>query len=496
MQQQPGNLSRNQIVIVGAGPGGICAGIKLKQAGFEDFIILEREAETGGTWVRNRYPGLTCDVHAYLYSFTFEQKPDWTEAYAPQSEIKAYMQGLVDRYGLAPYIRLQTAVTSAAWDDEQAEWHIRTAGGGEFVCQVFVSALGMFNELQWPDIPGLTDFAGHTIHTGDWPENADLADKRVAVIGSAASAVQTVPKIAPRVRQLTVYQRTANWIFPRPDESFSAADREALRADPGRVQAKRAEEHALLEQLITFEAPEMLAELEQAALDNLAVVEDPETRRKLQPQLSIGAQRPLFSNEFYASFNRSNVELVTEPIDAITATGVRSGGRERPADVLILATGYAANKFLSVIDVSGRNGLDLDHAWAEGPEAYLGMTTAGFPNLFMLYGPNSNNGTILYMLELQVDYIVRKLQYMRDQDITWIDIRRSAQARYNAELQARMRNTVWNEPGSQYYRIGNGKVVTQWPYNMAAYESRTRQPDLDAFEIQPANQPENSIAQG
>ena len=480
---QNNRAKKHRIAIVGAGPGGICMAIKLKQAGIEDFVILERAAGAGGTWFNNRYPGLSCDIPSHLYSFSFEQKSDWSCAYAERVEINAYMQHCVDKYGIAPHIRFNTGIASARWDDVCCEWHLNTKDDRSIVADVFISALGMFNEIQWPDIAGLKDFAGQVLHTAMWPEGVDLRGKTVAVIGSAASAVQLIPEVAREVQQLYLYQRTANWVLPKEDTPYSAEQLEQMRRDPSIGRKIRDEQFAFYELLMTFDKPDLMPGIEQMGRENLARVADPETRAKLKPQLPLGSQRPLFSNEFYPVFNRSNVALITDPIEKLTTAGVKTrNGVERKVDTVILATGYAANKFLSVIDVSGRNGLRLKDAWSDGPQAYLGITTAGFPNLFMFYGPNTNNGSILYMLECQADYILRKVEDLRTNGIASIDVRQDVMDTYNVAMQRDI-NAIeaWRVLGSKYYRSASGRVVTQWPHNMTTYKMRTSVPDMEAF---------------
>jgi cation diffusion facilitator CzcD-associated flavoprotein CzcO len=475
-----------QIAIIGAGPGGICMGIKLKQAGFEDFVILERSASAGGTWANNRYPGLACDVPSHLYSYSFEPKPDWSRAYAQQAEIKTYMLHCVEKYGIGPHIRFNTNITDAAWDDDAGEWKLHTVTGDTVAADIFISALGMFNEIQWPDIPGLEEFTGEVLHTALWPAQANLQGKAVAVIGSAASAVQMIPVLAKEVRQLYVHQRTANWVLPKADQVWSEEELAEMRRDPSRGQKLRQDFWDFAEALLAYDKPDLVAEVAQHAVQNLNAVNDPETRRKLTPYVPFGSQRPLFSNEFYPAFNQPHVKLVTAPIERITPAGVRTDdGVESAVDVLILATGYAANKFLSVIDVTGQDGRQLADAWAGGPQAYLGITIAGFPNLFMLYGPNTNNGSILTMIEYQVDYVIRKLQTMRDKGIARIDVRQAVMDAYNEALQKDIAAvSVWNTVGSKYYRAASGRIVTQWPHNMSAYGARTSADDIDAFDIQ------------
>jgi cation diffusion facilitator CzcD-associated flavoprotein CzcO len=478
---------RRHITVVGAGPGGICAGIKLKEAGFDDFVMLERSTQVGGTWANGRYPGLCCDTPSLLYSFTFEQKLDWTRMCARQPEIKQYMAGLVDKYGLAPHIRFNADLREARWDEAEAKWVLRTADGWTTSSDVVISGLGMFNRLRWPDIPGLEDFGGQAIHTGNWPEDGvDVRGKDVIVIGCAASATQAIPELAKDAGNVVVYLRTANWVVPKEDDAYTEAQLEEFRAHPEIGIAKRNEYLGWAEAVLTFDKPDMMKELEAAALENLSVVADPETREKLRPKVPFGSQRLLFSNDFYPTFNRDNVELVTEPIESITTDGVvTADGRERKADVLVLATGYDTTRFLSVIDVTGRGGVRIDDEWRDGARAYLGITVSGFPNLFMLYGPNTNQGSILLMLEHEVAYIVRKLEYMRDNGVAWLDVRREVQDEYNDALERHLDSVeVLRAVGTKYYRAGflpAGRIVTQWPYTMAEYAARTSVPDEDAY---------------
>jgi cation diffusion facilitator CzcD-associated flavoprotein CzcO len=491
---------RRHITIVGAGPGGICAGIKLKEAGFEDFVILERSTNVGGTWANGRYPGLCCDTPSLLYSFTFEQKLDWTRTCARQPEIKRYMEHLVDKYRLAPHIRFNAELREARWDEDEHRWVLRTADGWTTSSDVVISGLGMFNRLRWPDIPGLEDFGRQVVHTGNWPEGGvDFRGKRAVVIGCAASATQAIPEIAREAESLVVYLRTANWVVPKEDDAYTEEQLEELRADPEVGIGKRNEYLDWAEAVLTFDKPDLLKELEASAFENLAVVEDPETRDKLRPKVPFGSQRILFSNDFYPTFNRNNVELVTEDIERITTEGVvTADGRERTADVLVLATGYDTTRFLSVIEAVGRRGARIEDVWADGAQAYLGITVAGFPNLFMLYGPNTNQGSILLMIEHEVAYIVRKLEHMRDNDIAWLDVRREVMDDYNEALQRHLSTVeVLQTVGTKYYRAGfspTGRIVTQWPYTMAEYAARTGAPDEDAFEQHRADRVPETVA--
>jgi len=478
-------------VIIGAGPGGLCTAIKLIESGIEDFVILERAAGPGGTWEHNRYPGAACDVQSHLYSFSFEQKKDWSTPFATQPEILEYFHQVVATYGLEPFLRLNTAVRGAYWDDECLFWRVVTEEGDEFEADIVVSALGMFAEPSWPDIPGLDSFGGTVFHTARWKRDHDLTGETVAIIGTAASAVQSIPEIAPQVSQLHVFQRTAQWVLPKQETSFSEERLQELQDDPIAARQLRWKIFRTVDGVITFSNPEALRAAEESGMHNLDTVEDPDVRRRLTPVGPWGSKRPLSSNVYYPTFNRPNVELITDRIDKVTADAiVTADGTERRVDTIILATGFATTRYLSVIDVTGRNGVSLEEAWAGDPRAYLGITTSGFPNLFMLYGPNTNNGSILFMLESQVAYIMRQLRRMRDEGIVWMDVRSDVMDAYNEELQHDLDGIgVWQADARGYYRGASGRIVTQWPHTMDEYRRRTMRPDPDAFEIYPGPAP-------
>jgi cation diffusion facilitator CzcD-associated flavoprotein CzcO len=477
------NAGRRRVAVIGAGPGGICMSIKLRDAGIDDFVMFEKAPGIGGTWWHNTYPGAACDVPSALYSFSFEIKRDWSRPYATQREIRAYFEQIVEKYDLARHIRLGTGITSARWDEATTTWTLTTEHGEEHVADVVVSAIGMFNDLHVPDIEGLDDFDGTTFHSARWDHGHDLRGERVAVIGSAASAVQFVPEIAPLVEQLYVYQRTPNWVLPKIDDPYTPEELERLRTDPQAMLDARREVWDRLEPFITFEHPRVVAKSEEFGRANIAVVDDPATRAALTPNFPHGCKRPLVSNDWYPTFNRDNVELVTDRIARITNDGVvTTDGRARTVDTIVLATGFETTKYLSAVDVVGRGGRHIRDAWRDGAQAYLGMTTAGFPNLFMLYGPNTNNGSILFMLECQVAYVMRLLDRMDADDLAWIDVRPEVMDDYNRSLQADMDAiTVWNADCNGYYRGPTGRIVTQWPHNMAEYERRTAVEDFAAF---------------
>ena len=471
-----------RIAIMGAGPGGLCMGIRLKGAGFERFEILEKASGVGGTWYHNRYPGCACDVPSHLYSFSFEIKRDWSRPYAPQPETLAYLEHCAEKYGLLPHCRFGDAVRRARWDEAAAGWTLELASGRTLGANVVVSAIGMFNEIAVPDIPGLDSFAGTRFHSARWNWDHDLAGEAVGVIGSAASAVQLVPEIVKQAGRVHLFQRTANWVAPKEDTPYTEKQLERFRSDPAFAPAVR---QKIFE---SFGGPGLFAqvrsEMEAACLANLAKVEDPGVRALLTPNHPWGCKRPLLSNDFYPAFNRPNLELVTDRVERITQAGVvTADGRERRLDTLILATGFATTKFLSAIDVVGRGGLAIADAWSDGAQAYKGVTTAGFPNLFMLYGPNTNSDSIVTMIEYQADHVLRQIQRIAREALAWIDVKPAAMAAYNAEIQREIATIeLWRAGCTDYYRAASGRNVTQWPGSMPDLEHALASLDEEAYE--------------
>jgi len=474
-----------RIAIIGAGPGGLCMAIRLKQAGFHDFVLLEKGTGVGGTWFHNRYPGCACDLPALLYSFSFDVKADWTRPYAPQAEILAYMEGLAEKYELLPHCRFGNGVRGAKWNESQARWTLELESGEAVEADVVVSALGMFNHISRPEIPGLDSFGGKSFHSAHWDWDHDLSGQTVGVIGSAASAVQFVPEIVKTAGQVHLFQRSANWVLPKEDDPHTEEQLEQLRSNPDAAQALRDVIYGYVDQGMTFSDPAALAELEAAGLGALEVVADAELRRKLRPEHPFGCKRPLLSNNYYPAFNRPNLELVTDAIERITPDSiVTADGQARRVDTLILATGFSATKYLSAIDVTGRGGRHIDEAWDDGARAYLGITTAGFPNLFMLYGPNTNNGSILAMIESQANYALQQIERISREGLAWIDVLPEPMERYNKEIQQAIENVeVWQANCNGYYRSPSGRIVTQWPHSMTEFKRRTLESDAQVYEI-------------
>jgi cation diffusion facilitator CzcD-associated flavoprotein CzcO len=375
-------------------------------------------------------------------------------------------------------------VTAARWDDDRLVWRVETDDGGTTTVDVLISGMGLFNDLNWPDIPGLDEFEGTMFHSARWDHTHDLTGERVAVIGSAASAVQLAPEIAKVVGQLYVVSRSPEWVAPKEDTPFTPEQLRAFATDPAAAQAERDKIWGWVDVAQTFANPQMRELARQRGLANLAQVEDPEVRRKLTPDYPYGCKRPLISNEWYPMFNRPNVELVTDRVDKVTPSAiVTSDGRERAVDTIVCATGFDTTRFLAAIDVSGRGGRRIEDAWVDGAQAYLGITVAGFPNLFMLYGPNTNNGSIIWQIECQVAYTLRHLERMDEEGLAAIEVKPEVMAEYNDRLQHDLDAVeVWAASNCHnYYRNTAGRIVTQWPHGMGTYKEWTSRPDADAY---------------
>jgi cation diffusion facilitator CzcD-associated flavoprotein CzcO len=471
-----GEVKRYRVVVIGAGPGGICAGVRLLEAGYRDFAIIDKASGVGGTWYHNRYPGAECDVMSHLYSFSFELNPEWSQRYARQPEIREYLERCVKKYALEPHLQLGSAVRAATWDEARATWRLELENGSAVEADVIISAVGMFNEPSWPDIEGLDEFEGTIFHSARWLDGHDLTGERVAIIGSAASAVQMVPEVAPVADQLFLFQRTAIWVLPKDDRPYTDEDRERFRNDPDAMPELRQKLIDSVNAMMTFSDLEARRNAEAAGRDNLAKVLDDDVRRKLTPQMPWGSRRPIVSNVYYPAFNRTNVEVVTDGIARITPDGIETvDGVTRQVDTIVLATGFAVTKYFAAIDVVGRDGRRLQEEWVGDPYAYLGVVAPGYPNVFMLYGPNTNNGSIMYMIECQVEYAVRMVRWMDETNTAWMDVRPELVEAYNEQLQRDLDEIeVWQVERGGYYRGASGRIVTQWPYTMADHCARLR----------------------
>ena len=474
----------HRIIVIGAGPGGMCTAIKLLEAGIQDFVVLEKASGVGGTWWHNRYPGAECDVKSHLYSYSFELKRDWSRPFAGQTEILEYLESVATKYGIKHYIRFEHQVRSARWSDKDTRWCVETTDAQVFRAPILVSGMGMFNELEMPNIGGRDEFGGTLFHSARWNRGHDLRGKRVAVIGSAASAVQFIPEIAHKTNKLHIFQRTANWVAPKDDTPYTHEQLAHFTQDPNAIHESRAQIYKELNEFILFSDAAKQKEYTQLALDNMAVVKDPALRKKLVPKHPFGCKRPLFSNLYYPVFNLPQVELVTDKVERLSSKGVvTADGVEREVDTVILATGFKVTQYLSAIEVVGRQGVRLDDAWSDGAQAYLGITTSGFPNLFMLYGPNTNNGSIISMLEIQVDYVLKQIRRLEREQLAFIDLRPEVERNYNDAMQKEIKAVdVWAANCGNYYSAKSGRIVTQWPHTIDEFAARMVRPDEQVYE--------------
>lgn len=469
------------VAIIGAGFAGLCMGKKLLDAGERNFIILERAGEVGGTWRDNTYPGCACDVPAHLYSYSFRPNPRWSRAFAQQPEIQAYILQCTEEFGLRPHIRFNTNVERLAFDERRGFWRIVDHTGREIAARVVVGAQGPLSRPAWPDIPGMDDFRGAAFHSSRWDHAFDFVGKRVAVIGTGASAIQLTPEIAPKVAHLDLYQRTPPWVVPKPDKAFSNGLKNLFAKAPWLHEAYRRLVYARLEwRAFGFtQYPELLRFLERFAVRHLeAQVPDPALRARLKPDYALGCKRILISQNYYPALCRENVSLVTDGIAEILPGGIRAkDGTERPADCIVYATGFKATEPLAELEVTGLGGRSLAREWAQdGPEAYYGLTVAGYPNFFMLVGPNTGLGhnSIIYMIESQVAYVIDALRLLRAEGADWMDVKPGVQDRFNAGVQARIRKTVWQSGCHSWYQTASGKNVTLWPGYTFEYRAKTR----------------------
>ena len=479
-----------RIIIIGAGIAGIGTAIKLREAGFHDFEIVEKSHDFGGTWLDNSYPGAACDVPAHLYTLSFEPNPDWTETFAGQPEILAHVQATAAKHGLHEITRFGTEVAAAVWDHDATEWVLTTTAGDDLRAAVVISGLGQLNRPSIPPIPGLDSFEGTTFHSARWNHDHDLTARRVAVIGTGASAVQFVPEIVGSVGHLDLFQRSANWVMPRENPPIGKEKRRRFRRVPGLRRLHRLRIYLQFEVLVNqvFNTDSVAnRKATEGAMKHLeSVVPDDELRAALTPDYPIGCTRILAHDDWYPALQRDNVDVVTTGIREIVADGiVTDDGVHHRVDTIIFGTGFDTNNFLAPIDFVGRDDVSIRRRWAKGAEAYLGITVADFPNLFMLYGPNTNLGhnSIIFMIEQQIHHTVRLLEEMRERDIAAIDLHRHEQDRFNRRIQKRMGKRVWVTSCSSWYKNESGKVVNNWPGSTVDYWWKCRRVDLDNYEL-------------
>ena len=475
------------IAIVGAGFSGLGMAIALKRAGHHNFTVFEAAQGVGGTWRDNTYPGCACDIPSHLYSYSFERNPNWSRSFSPQPEILKYLEHCTDKYGVRPHIRFGERVTATRWDERDQVWTVKTEAGTTTNARVVVSAPGPLAIPRYPQFEGLQDFERPCFHSARWDHDVDLKGKRVAVIGTGASAIQVIPAIAPEVQQLLVYQRSPAWVIPKPDGPISQRWQAAYRRLPVLTRVQRSAIYGALELLGTglYLDPRLLRIREAIALRHMKkAIPDPQLRRELTPNYRMGCKRILPSNDFFPAMNRDNVQLITEGVERFTRTGiVTADGIEREVDVVVMCTGFDPRGSLTGFEVVGHDGKTLAEKWQDHTEAYYGIQVAGFPNFFVLVGPNTGLGhnSIVFMVEAQVHYIMQCLDLMRRGDFSNIEVRPAAQREFNDKLQARMNDVVWSSGCNSWYLDETGKNYTLWPGSTVEYWLRTRKVDPRAL---------------
>ncbi|TDD88921.1 NAD(P)/FAD-dependent oxidoreductase [Actinomadura darangshiensis] len=470
------------IAIAGAGFSGIGLAVRLKQAGFTDLTVYDKAGGPGGVWRDNTYPGAACDAPSHLYSYSFEPKPDWTRRFAEQPEILDYLRHCATKYGLHRHLRLNTEITDAEFDAASGRWRLHTAGGGIHEHDLFVAACGQLSNPSVPRLPGLDTFAGEAFHSARWNHDLDLSGRHVAVVGNGASAIQFVPLIAPAAASLTVFQIEVHWISRKPDREYPRWRHALNRRVPAAQKLSRLGIFLWFEVLLN---PALISPRGRRTLSApirvlcryaLRSVRDRDLRRRLTPRYEPGCKRILTSSEYYETLNRDNVHVVEDPITEVTPHGVRTASGDHDADTIIFATGFRSQDFVAPMRVTGAHGTELSAAWKDGARAYLGLAVPGFPNFFLMYGPNTNvgSGSIVHMLESQAAYIVQAVRLLGT-GVTTLDVRADVLDAFDATAQRRLGTSVWNQGGcDSWYLDADHRNTNNWPGSMTAYRRRTR----------------------
>jgi cation diffusion facilitator CzcD-associated flavoprotein CzcO len=478
---------RRSIAVVGGGFGGVGAAVMLRRAGYDDVTVFEKRDRVGGVWDANTYPGAACDVPSHLYEFSFAPNA-WSRRFAPQAEIQAYLEGVARRFGVLDAIRTGTEVRAARWHGGRSRWILETESGPH-EADLLLTACGQLSVPSVPALPGLDSFEGPAFHTAEWRHDVELEGRRAAVVGSGCSAIQVVPAIQPLVSHLDVYQRSPGWTVPKNDRAYSDLERRLFRRFPFLHRLDRAsiflshEVGAAAMTRHTWLGP-LLRLIGRRQIR--AAIKDPELRRKVTPRDEFGCKRVMLTDDWYPALTRPNVELVTEPIAEVTRTGVRDGtGRERPVDALILATGFASHDFVAPMEIAGSDGRRLADEWAEVARAYLGLAVPGFPNMFLLYGPNTNGGTgsVIFTIESEIGHVLAVLRELDAADAGRIEVRREAAEGFDRELRSALGGTVWHSGCTSWYVDEDGNDPSQWPWLWSTYRRRTASLEPGAYAL-------------
>jgi cation diffusion facilitator CzcD-associated flavoprotein CzcO len=487
-----GDATTPSIVIIGTGFGGLCMATRLVKAGIESFVLLEKAGSVGGTWRDNNYPGAACDVQSHLYSYSFEPKSDWTRKFGLQPEIRSYMESCVSKFGLRTHIKFNQEVVAADFDKVAGLWTITTKDGQTRQAHILVTACGQLNRPLYPRIKGIEDFAGKTFHSARWDHDFDVTGKTVAVIGTGASSIQFVPQIVPKVKHLTLFQRSGAWVIAKADRPFSGLEQWMFETFPLLDRVYRLLIYWRYEsRAIAFTRFGWLLGWFALRARWLAwrQVKDPLKRRKLIPDYKVGCKRILLSNDWYWAMNHDNVEIVTDDLDHVEADAiVTKDGTRHPADTIIYGTGFQATDFLAPMKITGLDGRDLNEAWKDGAEAYKGICVSGFPNLFMLYGPNTNlaHSSIVFMLEAQVRYVMQCVRMLLDPGLHFMNVKGNRQSEYATDLQKKLKKSVWDSGCVSWYKTASGKNTNNWPGFTFSFRLMTAKLDLQDYELYPA----------
>ncbi len=483
---EEGGTRRVHIAILGTGFSGLGMAIELRRHGYTDFVVIERKEDMGGTWHDNTYPGCACDIPSHLYSFSFAPNPNWSRWYSPQHEIQAYLRDCAQRFGVLPYIQWKCELLEARWHEQEQRWYLKTSQGN-LVSDILILGNGPLSEPTLPAIRGIEQFEGELIHTARWKPKYDLRGKRVAVIGTGASAIQLVPQIQPLVSSLTLFQRTPAWIVPRGDHPISVQQQQSFRRFPLLQRLVRAQIYWLRELNalgLLYQASILKLGMRIAHQHLARQVLDPVLREKLTPRYTMGCKRVLVSDDFYPTLTRPNVELVIEHIREIRPHSiVTDDGKKYEIDVLICATGFHVTDTHLPNCIYGRGGESLAASWYKGIHAYLGTSVANFPNLFLLIGPNTGLGhnSMIFMLESQLAYLLDCLRTMKRRKLQAVEVRADVENAYNAELQRRMGRTVWKSGCASWYLDAQGRNTTLWPGFTFEFRRRTRHFNVEHY---------------